>query len=71
MDGDFSLKRGVGEDIWVLWTPLGFEGPGRSNGEFAEDLGDLRVPEEGAVIFATGEEEVVIAIAPTYGQDTR
>ena len=70
MDGDFTLKGGVGEDVGILWTPLRFKGPGRSNGEFSEEFGDLRIPQKGTVIFAAGEEEIVIAIAPAYRQDT-
>ena len=67
MHSDFAFKGGICEDIWVLWTPLGLKGPRRSNWEFTEKFGDLRVPKESTIIFAAGEEEVVIAIAPTYG----
>jgi len=67
MHSDFAFKGGICEDIRVLWTPLSLKGPRRRNGEFTEKFGDLRVPKECTIIFAAREEEVVIAIAPTYG----
>ena len=67
MDGDFAFKRGICEDIGVLWTPLSFKGPCGGNGEFTEKFGDLGIPKDSTIIFAAREEEVVIAIAPAYG----